>query len=486
LFEVENEVSLVRKVELNMTEELKYEIIKKLVETNGNKKAAALKLNCTQRHVNRLIKGYLEEGKAFFQHGNKGRKPVNSIDERTVREILTLYDNKYYDANFTHLSELLERHEGITVSKTFLRELFLKNGILSPMATRKVKRRLKEYLENRKKEATSTREKNRIQDLIVSIEDSHPRRPRARYFGELVQMDASVHLWFGDVPVYLHLAIDDCTGRILGAFFARQETLYGYYNVLHQILVSYGIPACFYTDNRTIFEYKRKGTPKLENDTFTQFGYACKQLGIELKTTSVPEAKGRVERMFGTLQSRLPIELRLAGVTTLEQANEFLTTFIEEFNAQFALTTNHSNSVFEAQPSNEQINLILAVITHRVVDKGHSIKFNKKFYFPVKDDGSSVYYRKGTSCLVIQAFDGNLYAVINDSVHALDEIPEHEPTSKNFDLPEPVTEPKKRYIPPMSHPWKAQEFSKHVAAQPHREIPEGVTYEDLWYTIASY
>jgi len=76
--------------------------------------------------------------------------------------------------------------------------------------------------------------------------------------------------------------------------------------------------------------------------------------------------------------------------------------------------------------------------------------------------------------------------VINDSVHALDEIPEHEPTSKNFDLPEPVTEPKKRYIPPMSHPWKAQEFSKHVAAQPHREIPEGVTYEDLWYTIASY
>ncbi|MGI6693842.1 MAG: hypothetical protein ACOX46_08610 [Limnochordia bacterium] len=107
------------------------------------------------------------------------------------------------------------------------------------------------------------------------------------------------------------------------------------------------------------------------------------------------------------------------------------------------------------------------------MDKGHSIKFNKKFYFPVKDDGSSVYYRKGTSCLVIQAFDGNLYAVINDSVHALDEIPEHEPTSKNFDLPEPVTEPKKRYIPPMSHPWKAQEFSKHVAAQPHREIPEG-------------
>ena len=283
-----------RKVELNMTEQSKYEIIKRLVETNGNKKAAALKLNCSVRHVNRLIKGYLEEGKAFFEHGNKGRKPANAIDEATANEILTLYDNKYYDANFTHLSELLERYEGIRVSKTFLRELFLKNFILSPMATRKVKRRLKEYLRNKQQEATSTREKKRIRNLIVNLEDSHPRRPRARYFGELVQMDASVFLWFGDIPTYLHLAVDDSTGMILGAFFDFQETLFGYYNVLHQILTTYGIPACFYTDKRTVFEYKRKNAPTLEKDTFTQFGYACKQLGIEIKTTSVPQAKGSV------------------------------------------------------------------------------------------------------------------------------------------------------------------------------------------------
>ncbi len=427
-----------RKVELNMTEQSKYEIIKRLVETNGNKKAAALKLNCSVRHVNRLIKGYLEEGKAFFEHGNKGRKPANAIDEATANEILTLYDNKYYDANFTHLSELLERYEGIRVSKTFLRELFLKNFILSPMATRKVKRRLKEYLRNKQQEATSTREKKRIRNLIVNLEDSHPRRPRARYFGELVQMDASVFLWFGDIPTYLHLAVDDSTGMILGAFFDFQETLFGYYNVLHQILTTYGIPACFYTDKRTVFEYKRKNAPTLEKDTFTQFGYACKQLGIEIKTTSVPQAKGRVERMFKTLQSRLPIELRLAGVTTLEQANEFLIAFIGEFNAKFALTPNHSSSVFETQPSEEQINLILAVITERVVDNGHSIRFKKKFYLPVKEDGSAVYYRRGTKCLVMQAFDGNLFAVINDIVYSLEVIPEHESRSDTFDLPGPA------------------------------------------------
>jgi len=475
-----------RKVELTMTEEFKYQVIKKLVETNGNKKSAALKLGCTTRTINRMIKGYREEGKAFFQHGNKGRKPVNAIDETTQQEILTLYDNKYYDANFTHLSELLEKLEGIKVSKSFLRKLFLEQGILSPMATKKTKKRLREQLERKKEGAKTKKEQDRIQELIVSLEDSHPRRPRCAYFGELIQMDASVYVWFGDEKFYLHLAVDDCTGSIVGAFFAPQETLNGYYNVLSQILMTYGIPYCFYTDRRTVFEYKRKGSSALEQDTFTQFGYACKQLGIEIKTTSVPEAKGRVERMFKTLKSRLPIELRLAGVTTLEQANEFLITYIDEFNARFALPINHNKSVFETQPSEEKINLTLAVITKRTIDNGHSIRFDNKYFLPVQEDGTPIYYPRGTKGLVIQAFDGNLFATINDNVYALDEIPEHEHRSKNFDLPEPVKKPKKRYIPPMTHPWKSNEFLKHVSAQQHREIPDGITFEDLWYTDAIY
>ena len=98
----------------------------------------------------------------------------------------------------------------------------------------------------------------------------------------------------------------------------------------------------------------------------------------------------------------------------------------------------------------------------------------------------SIYYRQGTSCHVIKAFNGNLFATINDNIFALNEIPEHERRPKNFDLPEPIKKPKKRYIPPMSHPWKSNEFLKHVSAQSHRELPEGITYEDLWYTSAIY
>lgn len=475
-----------RKVVLTMTEEFKYQVIKKLVETNGNKNTAELKLGCTRRTVNRMIKGYIKEGKAFFQHGNKGRKPVNAIEEALEQRILTLYDNKYYDANFTHFAEKLKKSEGITVSKIFLRELFLNEGILSPLATRATKKKLKEQLELAKRKATSKKEQDRIQELIVSVEDSHPRRPRSSRFGEMIQMDASMYVWFGNEKAYLHLAVDDCTGAIVGAFFAPQETLMGYYNVFYQILINHGIPYSFFTDKRTVFEYKRKATASLEKDTFTQFGYACKQLGVEIKTSSVPEAKGRVERMFKTLKSRLPIELRLAGATTLEQANEFMHLYVTEFNAQFALPINHNKSVFDTQLDQERINLTLAVITERKIDGGHSIRFDNKYFFPVKANGSPVHFRKGTSCLVIRAFDGNLFATIKEDVFVLEEIPKHELRSRNFDLPEPVKEPKRLYIPPMSHPWRSQEFFKHVNAQTHREIPEGITYEDLWYTTAIY
>ena len=94
----------------------------------------------------------------------------------------------------------------------------------------------------------------------------------------------------------LHIAVDDATGTIVGAYFDYQETLNGYYNILHQILIKYGIPYMFFTDRRTVFEYKQKKSPSIEEDTFTQFGYACNQLGIEIKTSSVAQAKGRFER----------------------------------------------------------------------------------------------------------------------------------------------------------------------------------------------
>ena len=115
----------IRRVDLDMTEENKYLIIKKLVETNGNKKRAAITIGCTVRHVNRMILGYKKEGKSFFIHGNKGRKPAHSIDDKTRQQILDLYRTKYWDANFTHFAELLAKHEAIHVSPSSINAILI-------------------------------------------------------------------------------------------------------------------------------------------------------------------------------------------------------------------------------------------------------------------------------------------------------------------------------------------------------------------------
>lgn len=455
-----------------MNEQKKYEVIKKLKETNGNKKRAAVELECTVRHVNRMLKGYEEHGKAFFSHGNKGRKPVSALSEEQKASILLLYENKYYDSNIRHFTEMLAENEGIKVSEGTVRNLLLSHGIPSPLAWKRTRRKLRDNLRMQEEAATSEKEKERLQTAIVALQDAHPTRARCSYAGEMIQMDASVHLWFGEGKTHLHAAIDDATGTLVGAYFDVQETLYGYYQVFRQILENYGIPYMFYTDRRTVFEYKKKNSPKLENDTFTQFAYACKQLGVDLKTTSIPQAKGRVERLFKTLQSRLPVELRLAGVKTLEQANEFLATYIKKFNAQFALPLHPTTSVFEAQPSEEQIDLFLSVLTPRTVDAGHSIRFNNHRYRMLDESGMHTNYYKGTQVLMVQTLSGRLFCSVDGRIYALEEIPMHEEISRNFDTEKRLAEakkPKKQNIPPMNHPWRKDNFMKHVYAMYGKE-----------------
>ena len=459
-----------RKVVLRMNEQYKYEIIKKLVDENGNKKRAAEKLKCSIRTINRLIHLYKEAGKEGFVHGNRNRKPSCTVDDNIKTLVIDLYRTKYDDANIKHFSELLAKHENIIVSDTTIRTWLFEKNILSPKAKNKTKKKLKNKLKELKSETTTKKETRNLNEAIEALDrhDAHPRRPRAAYFGELIQMDASPHVWFGDIVSHLHLAIDDATGKIVGGYFDEQETLKAYYHVLYQILTNYGIPYKFLTDRRTIFEYKRKNASPDEKDTYTQFAYACSQLGIELDSSSVPQAKGRVERLNQTLQSRLVIEMRLAGISTIEEANEFLNSYIKEFNDHFALPINSTKTVFETQPDDETINKTLAILAERKIDTGHCIKFENKYYMPVTKSNADVYLNKGMTALVIKSFDNKLYVNILDQLYALREIPQRYEKSKNFDaVKEPVLH--KIYIPPMTHPWKHASFMAFVSKQKHRQ-----------------
>ena len=305
-----------RKVELRMNEQNKYDTIKELVDHNGNKKRAALKLGITERQVNRLIIKYKENGKSSFVHGNRGHAPAKALDKSVSEDIILLYKNEYYDFNFNHFKEYLEEEENIKVSYDFIYKTLTKNGILSPKARRKTKKEFAKKTLLEKKKINSNMSDEQINEIVnheIALEDSHPRGEKPKYFGELIEQDGSIHLWFGTYKTCLHLAVDKATNTIVGAWFDNQETLYGYYQVFYQILKNYGIPYKFLTDNRTVFNYMSLNPDKRtsDKDVLTQYGYACKQLGVELNTTSVSQAKGLIERTNGTFQGRLVNELKL-------------------------------------------------------------------------------------------------------------------------------------------------------------------------------
>ena len=455
-----------RKVELRMNEQMKYEVIKDLVDHNGNKNRASKKLGISRRQIDRLIIKYKENGKSGFIHGNRGHIPTKKLDRSISEDIITLYQNKYYDFNFSHFREFLEKVENIKVSYKFIYSTLTNEGILSPKARKKTKRQYaKQKLLKDKKINLTMSEKN-INEIVnheVALEDSHPRGEKPKYFGEIIEQDGSIHLWFGDKKTCLHLAIDKATSTIVGAWFDYQETLNGYYRVLHQILAKYGIPYKFFTDNRTVFNYMSLNPDKRtsDKDVLTQYGYACKQFGIDLETSSVSQTKGLIERTNGTFQGRLVQELRLHNITTIDEANKYLTeVFVPYFNNKFALNYNKFKSVFEASPSNEVINYTLAILTPRKIDNGNSIKYQNKYYQPYLNNELKCFLPK-TECLVIKAFNNDLLVSIDEQVFELRELSRNEKFSKEFNEISEVKENKK-YIPPMSHPWKLASFKKQI------------------------
>lgn len=461
-----------------MNEEFTYLHIKRFVDQGGNFHTLCLKLGCSARTARRKIAGYRKEGRAFFRHGNHDYKPTSTIPADVRRKVLFLYNQHYFDANFTHFHELLERNhpEIPTPSLSSLRNIFREEDVLSPKAWKRTRKalRLKDNL-------VSLPEPIRLDCPSVST-DPHPRREKSRYTGECVYLDASIHHWFAGRKVALHAAIDDASGIVLAAWFEPQETLRGYYQILAQILRTYGIPYLFHTDGRTVFDYKRKGIVALELDASTQFSYACKTLGIHIHTTTCAQAQGKIERLFETLQSRLVVELRLQNVTTIEQANAFLMSYIPIHNRAFATPFQSIPSSFETQPSEEEVNLTLAILSSRVVDAGHCISYDKNYYRFLDASGNHVPLAPKQKIQVIRAFDGRLFASCKDSVFALEPVARHKTHSWALDAPICKDKSKASYVPSLIHPWRHGRFEAY--ATDYRRA--AYSFEELAYTTENF
>ena len=402
-------------------------IIKRVLKETITIKQASIQLGVTRQYVYKLKQNYQRTGINCFSHGNKGKQRAWKTNANLEQRIIKLYSDKYVNFNFSHFLEKLVEDENISISYGSLYRILTEAGFKSPKQQRKTKKT-----------------------------NIHPLRPRKENFGEMLQIDASVHHWFGsDYPkATLHGAIDDSTGTVMGLYFDKEETLNGYYNMLRQILIQYGIPESFYSDNRTIFEYRRIANKykSIDKDVQTQFKRCCQQLGIEVITTSTPQAKGKIERLWGTLQSRLISELSLNKITTIDAANEFLSEFTADYNKRFALKPDPNKSLFVPAPSEEEINYYLSVLYHRKSDLGSAFKFFGKTLQLQDNNGKTIKIPDKKHLDVYLAFDKTVVAVYEGRFYETKtaEISEQQVSEPNN---KPKTE-KLKWKPAPNHPWR--------------------------------
>lgn len=317
-------------------------------------KQVSTALGISERRVKQIKKEVKENGIKSIQHGNRGRKPKNTISDETKNKILELRHSYEYEiSNFKHFQELLSERENINISYSALYKILRQAGIKSPKKHRKTK--------------------------------LHHRRKRKDSEGMMLQADGTPFDWFENGEKYsLHGFIDDATGKITGLYMCKNECLLGYLEVLRQTLENFGIPISLYPDKYSVFFPPKKVDDHITIEEqlngrqkgITQFGRIVEELGIEMFPASSPQAKGRIERLWETLQSRLVTEFRINHITTIEQANEFLKGYINRYNSKFCVTANNSKSVFLKLPKRYNLDELLCVKFERAIDNAGVFSLN--------------------------------------------------------------------------------------------------------------
>jgi hypothetical protein len=307
---------------------------------------AARLLGITARHVRRLLRKIQAQRDQALSHGLR-RRPSNHQAQPGLRQqVLEVYRAELHDFGPTLACEKLAER-GLHLSCETLRRWLIAEGLWQPRQRREVHRR---------------------------------RRQRRACFGELVQMDTSLHDWLegrGETMVLVNM-IDDATSRILAGFYAG-ETVEAHMDLLGQWLKRYGRPVALYTDHDSIFEYQSKG--RSDPEGLTQFGRALQELGIELILAHSPQAKGRVERFFETAQDRWVKELRLAGVSTRQQANTLARRLlIPQFNRRFSVEPASPSDGHRPLGPGHNLAAILSLQHQRVVTNDYTVRFQNRLY----------------------------------------------------------------------------------------------------------
>ncbi len=302
-------------------------------------------LDITKRQMFRLLKTYRTDGAAAIRHKARGKTPNNKIHKAKRDYAVALVKENYADFGPTLAAEMLAEHHGFKVSRETLRKWMTDDGL---WLSRKQRRTF------------------------------HQPRSRRECFGELIQIDGSDHRWFEDrgPPCTLLVFIDDATSMLMELRFVTSESTFSYFGALENYLLKHGRPVAFYSDKHTVF---RVSKPSQHMTGMTQFGRALAELNIEILCANSSQAKGRVERANRTLQDRLVKELRLAGISNMDDGNIFLPGFTERFNVKFAKAPAKPNDLHRAlniEP--DRLSEVFCLRDKRHVTKDLMLKYDRK------------------------------------------------------------------------------------------------------------
>jgi hypothetical protein len=341
-------------MKLTADQQLRLDIISKYLSGKIHYCDAAGALQVKERQFRRLVKAFREHGITSLLHGNKNSSPKNKTSNQIRNEIIKLYSGRFKGLNIAHFREKLFDEEGVKKVPCYstIRNILFEEKLVSAQMKRTKK--------------------------------AHPMRKRYEREGLMIQIDGSHHHWImGRPPCCLTLAIDDATGKLVAGKFTNTETTFAAMEVVSQIIKKKGIFQMLYSDKAGIYGGGKR-------DGYSNMNSAMEDLGILPIQANTPQAKGRVERVFRTLQSRLIAEMRLEGVSSLEEANIFLENYLEEFNAKFGVKAANEVDAYKPMPFNLILTEIMCMRERRVVASGEVVSYNgEKFIVKNTDNWSN-------------------------------------------------------------------------------------------------
>ena len=401
-------------------------VLERVFSSSMSNEEGAMTLGISLRQLMRLKRKYAQEGAEGLIHANRGRKPKHATPEQVRQQVIHLHAEKYHGSNFCHFSELLAEHESIVLSPSSVARILGSVNIKS----KKQKRR------SGKK---------------------HPPRNRRAQAGMLWQTDATAYAWLenrGGIFT-LHAAIDDATGIVTGATFTLNECARGYCTVMRQGIEKYGIPLGLYSDRHTIFRSpceKQSVEEELNGEriALSNFGKAMEELNIQHIKARTPQAKGRIERLWNTLQDRMVVELRILGIMDMEGANRVLAELISNHNERFSLLPQEENSAYIPLSKDISLEHVFTMRETRRIGGGNTISYKNNTYKPV--NANKYLFDSKTIVEVRETFDGEVFIWHNGHAILLERTEKRLRQTQAKKLTATATPHK----PSADHPWRGR------------------------------